>query len=334
MKAPLIVAVILAILLPHSLSAETVTFDLTKSGMEAIGYTKKRSKNSFIPMYDYTMNSGPIKLCAEKVSNVYETDIEMYVGGILTFSPNTRTRFSGINITSVAVTFDHGYNISSKKIENSEFTINFAVTDNQREIYSTSHELYPKSATITFDVDVTIGDAGYATLYLNDAAIIPDGVKAYTTTIEGDIAILHPIESNVLPAHTGVILQNQGTFTFTHSDEQSTGIGSNAMVGSTRDTTAVNFSGCLYALGIKNNTLGFYRINTDPETGETPITPYKSYLQIEGNSGKPNSLTITGDESSVISITEDLQSEDRYDLLGRRASIYPAHLIKGNVIIR
>lgn len=331
--ASFILAAILAYLLPYSLYAETVTFELTRSGMEASGYTKKKS-DMIITMYDYTINMGPVKLFAQKIPAVNDGDITMFQGGKLTFSPNSETRFSNIRLKSVTVTFSHGYNLSVSRNEDSEFSIDYEVTDDPFTIYNTStKQLFPKKVTVTFDVDVTIGDAGFATLYLNDAAVIPDGVIAYTTTIKGEKAILHPIDSNLLPAQTGVILQNQGTFTFVHADEQPTGIDANALVGSTKETTATNFSGCLYALGIKNGNLGFYRINTDPQTGETPITPYKAYLQIDGNSGKPNAVTITDDESSLISNREDLQPAERHDLSGRMTSNHPAHLMKGNIVI-
>lgn len=66
-------------------------------------------------------------------------------------------------------------------------------------------------------IDVTIGEAGYATLDLPVAVQLPEGLTAYTATGEtADVVNLTEVEGNVLPAGSPVLLGGkEGTYTLT-----------------------------------------------------------------------------------------------------------------------
>lgn len=66
-------------------------------------------------------------------------------------------------------------------------------------------------------IDVTIGEAGYATINLPVAVQLPEGLTAYTTKEEtADAVKLTEIEGNVLPASSPVLLGGEeGTYTLT-----------------------------------------------------------------------------------------------------------------------
>ena len=66
-------------------------------------------------------------------------------------------------------------------------------------------------------IDVTIGEAGYATINLPVAVQLPEGLTAYTTKEEtADAVKLTEIEGNVLPAGSPVLLGGkEGTYTLT-----------------------------------------------------------------------------------------------------------------------
>ena len=68
--------------------------------------------------------------------------------------------------------------------------------------------------------ELTISDAGYATLYLDYTAQIPEGVSVYTANeVEGNLLKMEPV-AGVLPANTGVVVKaSAGTYTFTYSPE-------------------------------------------------------------------------------------------------------------------
>ena len=84
--------------------------------------------------------------------------------------------------------------------------------------------------------DLTVSAAGYATLYLDYNAIIPNGVEVYTAnTVKGDRLMLQQV-NGVLPANTAAIVRaEQGTYEFTKSDEEVAAIEDNLLRGSVED---------------------------------------------------------------------------------------------------
>ena len=81
--------------------------------------------------------------------------------------------------------------------------------------------------------DLTVSNAGYATLYLDYAAQIPEGVSVYTAKeVDGDLLKMELVEG-VLPANTGVVVKaSAGTYTFTYSDTYAPEISDNLFKGS------------------------------------------------------------------------------------------------------
>ena len=81
--------------------------------------------------------------------------------------------------------------------------------------------------------DLTVSSAGYATLYLDYTAQIPEGVEVYTANeVEGNLLKMELVEG-VLPANTGVAVKAPaGTYTFTYSDAYAPEISDNLFKGS------------------------------------------------------------------------------------------------------
>ena len=91
-------------------------------------------------------------------------------------------------------------------------------------------------------IDVTIGEAGYATINLPVAVQLPEGLTAYTTKEEtADAVKLTEIEGNVLPAGSPVLLGGkEGTYTLTllpadQSEALTTGFGGTLMATAVPD---------------------------------------------------------------------------------------------------
>ena len=116
--------------------------------------------------------------------------------------------------------------------------------------------------------DLTVSAAGYATLYLDYNAIIPNGVEVYTAnTVKGDRLMLQQV-NGVLPANTAAIVRaEQGTYTFTQSDEEVSAIENNLLRGSVEDEYITPKKGfAYYVLSMKNGIVGMYK---DELTGGT-----------------------------------------------------------------
>ncbi|MBQ2123561.1 MAG: leucine-rich repeat domain-containing protein, partial [Bacteroidaceae bacterium] len=82
--------------------------------------------------------------------------------------------------------------------------------------------------------DLTVSNAGYATLYLGGNYEIPEGVEVYTAQeINGDRLMMALVEDDVLPANTGVLIKaSAGTYTFNYTDTEVPAIADNLFSGS------------------------------------------------------------------------------------------------------
>ncbi len=131
---------------------------------------------------------------------------------------------------------------------------------------------------------VTIGDAGFATLYYSDKNLqVPAGVKAYTVVVEGKSAVVST-EYNVIPAGSAVILQGApGDYEFAIKIKGDEADEANMLMGSDEEamTTAPgdgNYKFYKLANG-KSHGLGFY---FDAEGGAAFMNgAHKAYLAVE-----------------------------------------------------
>ena len=107
---------------------------------------------------------------------------------------------------------------------------------------------------VTYDqvenVDVTISDAGYATLYYDKKLAIPAGVTAYAATVKDAETITLTEIENVIPANTGVILKaDAGKYNFAVTNADAPAVDNNILVGTTTATTKAALGGTVYTLG-------------------------------------------------------------------------------------
>lgn len=165
--------------------------------------------------------------------------------------------------------------------------------------------------------------ADYATLYLGQATYIPEGVEVYSVTAAANgYATLTAVEG-VLPANTGVILKNAGTYTFKTAGATGSTEG-NLLRGSVEDTYV---AGPAYVLANGINGVGLYKatLNKDAEgaDGSTHFlnNAFKAYLPARAggearflvfNFGDDNATAIEGIEA------ESIANAVVYDLAGRR----------------
>ena len=91
---------------------------------------------------------------------------------------------------------------------------------------------FSKIVGLPNEYNLTVSSVGYATLYLDYNAEIPEGVEAYVATEVVDGSLKMKQVEGVLPANTGVIIvAGQGTYTFTESDETPAVIEKNLLKG-------------------------------------------------------------------------------------------------------
>ncbi len=162
---------------------------------------------------------------------------------------------------------------------------------------------------------VTIRDANYSandncyysTLYLDYAVKIPEGVKAYTAEIKsGTEIVITPIDEDVIPAYTGVVLEmsSTGTYDF-HATSTDAAIGSD-LQGILTSTPTSSVSGSVYVLNIKEGSPLFSRY-----TGAN-LGANKAYLVFPSSEAKYTLRMADDDVTAIKSATATQQGDSRY----------------------
>ena len=176
---------------------------------------------------------------------------------------------------------------------------------------------------VPLEFDLTVSDAGVATLYLDYSVAIPDveglGDVMYVSDVVGRSLVLTKVENNI-PAHTGVIVYAQpGTYTLTSSTTHVDACENSQLSGVTQDTSTTDIDGTVYTLSVGKNQgdIGFRKF-----VGET-LAANKAFL-VMNESSEVNFYNFGfDDELTGISTTEqdvDVESAVIYDLQGRRVT--------------
>ena len=158
--------------------------------------------------------------------------------------------------------------------------------------------------------------ADYATLAAPVALNIPEGVKAYTVTVDVDkeSAVLEEV-AEVIPAGVAVVLKKEGSesnFDFTFAAEGATA-NSNNLVG-VYTSTAIAADVNAYILSNGNSGIGFYQMNAEDRT----LGANKAYLALPTSVSHIRSITIGGPTTGIEdTVAEETQAEEYYDLQGR-----------------
>ena len=194
--------------------------------------------------------------------------------------------------------------------------------------------------------DLTIGEAGYSTLYLGCAVTVPAGVKAYPVTVNGEWAVFGEALATI-PANTGVIIAGEngeaataGTYKFNYAAPVDA-IDGNELNGSTINTYV---EGAAYVLANGENGVGFYKtiLNKNAAGGEADThflnNANKAYLEVPAAEGVAcYSFRFGEGTTGVEEITDNReQSTVIYDLTGRRVEAITApgiYVVNGNKVL-
>lgn len=190
----------------------------------------------------------------------------------------------------------------------------------------------PASTQKTFDL--TINDAGWATLYLDYAVTIPEGLSQvfYISSIDGDVAKGTTI-TGVIPPLTGVIIQgNTGTYQFRENSNSVEKPTDNLLTGTLEDIadaskhelTTGAYGKNLYTLGRTNSG----KVQLALFTG-TPIGKNKAFLITKASTNSSHAkafCVVTDSGATAIHAMDDVESDHKawYTLQGIRLNGKPA----------
>lgn len=199
------------------------------------------------------------------------------------------------------------------------------------------------------DIEVVVGEAGYATTYLPFDVTLGEGVKAYAvTSIEGERAKL--TEKTDIPANTAAILEGESTHTLTIADAASDWTG-NLLKGTNVPT---NIAEKAYVLSMpEGESVGFYaaeiNVSTDTtndgEEGAEDDTfeafknnANKAYLPASAVSASARFISFDFGTETAIESIEGAEAENAvvYDLSGRRVQKAQkgVFIVNGKVVIK
>lgn len=181
--------------------------------------------------------------------------------------------------------------------------------------------------------DLTIGDAGWATLYLDFAVDIPEGLTEvfYISSIEDGVAKGKTV-TNAIPAETGVLIKGgKGTYHLTESSSAAAKPTDNLLTGTlegiadakTDALTSSAYGNSLYTLGRTNSG----KVQLALFTGKK-IEKNKAFLIWEGSGtvGEAKAFSIVMDNgTTAITAVNDGETnhDDWYSLQGVRLSGRP-----------
>lgn len=185
--------------------------------------------------------------------------------------------------------------------------------------------------------DVEISSAGYATFCLPYDATVPEGLKAYTATDNGETVKLTAIENGKIAAGEGVVLHGEaGTYTFVATTEDVSATAGNQMAGVTEDTE-LTASDNAYLLTRDKNTqaIAFRKLATTYTLGAN-----KAYLKLENGSESRQLISVVWDDNAtgIYDLSEKKEENDGaiYNLAGQKLTRTQKgiNIINGKLVIK
>ena len=168
------------------------------------------------------------------------------------------------------------------------------------------------------ELPVTITSAGYATFYAPVAVNIPDGVKAYTVSVNEDgWADLEEIVISFSPNVGVVLAAEEGTYYLPISEDNTVYEG-NALRGTVASTYITDDA---YVLGIVDNEVGFYTATKNQQSNSAwKNNSHKAYLpKGVGMNAASYSFRFGEGTTGIDEMTEQrAESKEIYDITGRR----------------
>ena len=182
--------------------------------------------------------------------------------------------------------------------------------------------------------EVNVPATDFATLYMGYQAYIPEGVEAYVvSSADSKRATLTKIEG-ILPANTGIILKNDGNYSFKKAIGTAADVAGNLLKGSATDTEV---TGAGYVLSTVNSVTGFYVAKLT--NGKFQNNAGKAYLPASAVTAGARFLSFDfGTETAIENIegAEDAANTVVYDLSGRRVQKAQKglYIVNGKVVIK
>lgn len=168
------------------------------------------------------------------------------------------------------------------------------------------------------EIDVTITEAGYATINYPFSVELPFGLTAYTGTVKGEKVELNEVNGNIIPANSPVILEGEAkTYTLTILPDNDTEALTSSLQG-TCLSKAIDVAETAYVLAKpETGDAGFYLLESSENANRT-IGQNKAYLTTTAPNGIKAFTFDFGGTTGIENTEAVTETEEYYDLQGRR----------------
>lgn len=195
-----------------------------------------------------------------------------------------------------------------------------------------------KPQPLGFTVALTVGEVGYATLYLGAAAQIPEGVSAYIVTDTSNGYAKMKEVTGIIPANTGVILvAEQGEYEFAFYDKGTADVTGNLLAGTLSHEYIDEEA---YVLSAPDGVVGLYKAAMNQLDGTAwQNNANKAYLPVSAVHNKAAAFYgfewngTTGIEGVEAEVAQDGAI---YDLSGRRVkaiTVPGIYIVNGKKVV-
>ena len=245
-------------------------------------------------------------------------------------------------ITKIVLTFSSGENNNNITTDCGEFSTNTWVGNAESvkfTIGGSSGHRRIQTITVTYgepkneNYSLKVTSAGWATLFLDYAVAIPEGVTCYTVSaVDGEYATLAEVEG-VIPANTAVIVEAEaGNYTLEVATEAGSDV-ANELRGTTVNKYIFEDA---YVLGVVDGVVGLYK--AEMKGGVWLNNANKAYLpKAAGMNLASYSFRFGEGTTGIDEITDNReQSTVIYDLTGRRIEAITApgiYVVNGKKVL-
>lgn len=207
----------------------------------------------------------------------------------------------------------------------------------------TSYVMPSENSTLTINYTnkytLTVGQAGWSTIYLGSKATIPaSGVTVYGVTVSGNKAMLNQV-TGVIEANRGYLVNaNLGNYDFYYTTDEASSVESQLLGSIADENVAKETNYTHYVLSKVNDVVGFYAVlyNQESDT-KFKNNANRAYLKVANSSARMLAFdfgTETGIEA--VEAAETAGSAAVYDLCGRRVQKAQKglYVVNGKVVIK
>lgn len=199
--------------------------------------------------------------------------------------------------------------------------ITFPIVFSNNDKYVTVNVAYNVTADANQEYNLTTADTDFYSLCLGYDAVIPEGIEAYTGTIDADknVVKLEKVET-IIPARSAVLVKSAtaGFYTFKMTSD-GVSVKANDIMGVLEDTNVTDIPAdgkTVLQFGIKNGEVGFRQ-----PTADGIIKANRAYILVDAAAAAKSFNIEMGNEATGITTVKDNKVDNiSYNIAGQRVN--------------